>query len=210
MMLTCFEGDFQSSVSGSGWNEGPDLSRDCSLWPRCGILHSGLWSGSRKMVIACLQPMWRQGHLRCAEVAGGVDSWSCLMLTALSASRSVGIDVHTVEELCGWDSWPVSSVTLSLAMLFQRFLKTKRTNFGSECCSHHIVTDCRCHTLEMLKCLPKSPEEWIGFRIRAGLKAVLGYICALQKQVLNMSGLLVFSLRRGRGFSAMCSFQDSL
>lgn len=150
MMLACFEGNFQSSVSGSGWNEGPDLCRDWSLWPRCGVLHSGLWSGSKKMVITCLQPMWSQGHWRCAEVAGGVDSWSCLMLTALSASRSAGIDVHTVEELCGWDVWPVSSVTPSLDMLFQRFLKTKKTNFGSECCSHHIVTDCRCYTLEML------------------------------------------------------------
>lgn len=68
---------------------------------RCGVLQSGLRSGSTKMVIACVQPLWCQGHGSCAEVSGGVDWWGCLMLTALSAGRSVGVNIHTVEELCG-------------------------------------------------------------------------------------------------------------
>lgn len=30
--MACFEGDLQSDVSGSGWNEGPDLNRGWNLW----------------------------------------------------------------------------------------------------------------------------------------------------------------------------------
>lgn len=40
---------------------------------RCGMLHSGLRSGSSKMVIVCPQPMWCQGHGSSVEVADGVD-----------------------------------------------------------------------------------------------------------------------------------------
>lgn len=178
MMLACFEGSFQSSVSGSGWNEGPDLHRDWSLWPRCGVLHSGLWSGSKKMVITCLQPMWSQGHWRCAEVAGGVDSWSYLMLTALSASRSVGI------ELCGGHVWPVSSVTYAISALS----KNQKDEFWVRMLQSPHCDRLQVPYLGNVKCLPKSPEQWIGIRIWAGLKAVLGYICALLKKSLICLG----------------------
>lgn len=40
---------------------------------RRGVLHSGLRSVSSKMVMACPQPMWCQGHGSCMEVAGAVD-----------------------------------------------------------------------------------------------------------------------------------------
>lgn len=121
--------------------------------------------------------------------------WSCPMLTALSASWSVRVSIHTVEELCGCDLWPVSSSNSVPCCAISALSKNQKDKFWvrmlqSPCCDRLQVPSLRNVKMFARVTWTVNRSYALGrfescFRI---------YLCSPNKKVLSMSGPLLFSL----------------